>query len=350
MSQSSAAIIVRTVGHARLGQAILSLRMQTHRNLRIVLVLANPDFTPDPALIDARIDVVTTDTWLPRPQAANRGLDAARADFIGFLDEDDWLAPTHVATLVSALAAKSGFALAYSDTVIVSEPREVMSRGYWKRRFAKYPVFTIHAALFDSRLVAQGCRFDPHLDLMEDWDFWLQCAEKTDFLHVHEATAYYDPTTGTSGTGRITNLDYWSSDIAKIQLRGKWIAKYRAIEDASREALTQAEALIASRELYRARVLLVSALQVDPGNPSLLNRLSLCLHGLGDPVSALKALRRACDVDRSSFKLWLQKALLEHACGKGTAATHSLQVAQSLARSSTAIAKLASATQLIGGS
>ena len=350
MGQPSATIIVRTVGHARLEQAILSLHRQTHDNLRIVLVLANPDFRPDPSLLDGRIDVVTTDRWLPRPQAANRGLDVARADFIGFLDEDDWLAPNHVATLVSALAGKTGCALAYSDTVIVGEPSEVMSRGYWKRRFAKYPVFTIHAALFASSLVAQGCRFDPHLDLMEDWDFWLQCAEKTDFLHVREATAYYDPTTGTSGTGRITNLDYWSSDIAKIQLRSKWIEKYRAIETASREALVEAEALIASKDLERARVLLLGALRVDPGNPSLLNRLSLCLHGLGDPSLALKALRRACDVDRGSFKLWLQTALLEHACGKQRAATRTLQVAKNLATSAGAKAKLAAATQLIEGS
>jgi glycosyltransferase involved in cell wall biosynthesis len=350
MNKPSAAIIVRTVGHARLGQAISSLHRQTYDNLRIVLVLANPDFRPDPTLLDERVEVVSTDRWLPRPQAANRGLDAARADFVGFLDEDDWLAPTHVATLVSALAGKSGGALAYSDTVIVGEPQEVMSRGYWKRRLAKFPVFTIHAALFASSLVAQGCRFDTHLDLMEDWDFWLQCAEKTDFLHVREATAYYDPTTGTSGTGRITNLDYWSSDIAKIQLRGKWIAKYRAIEASSREALTQAEILIASKNLERARVLLIGALQIDPGNPALLNRLSLCLHGLGDPALALKALRRACDVDRNSFRLWLQTALLEHACGKQRAAARTLQVAQNLATSAAAKAKLASATQLIEGS
>jgi hypothetical protein len=24
---------------------------------------------------------------------------------------------------------------------------------------------------------ASGCRFDPDLDLVEDWDFWLQCVE-----------------------------------------------------------------------------------------------------------------------------------------------------------------------------
>src|SRR5208282_6413234 len=120
-----------------------------------------------------------------------------------------------------------------------------------------------------------------------------------------------------------------------------------AIEEASREALAQAGVLVASKELERARVLLVGALQVDPGNPSLLNRLALCLHDLGDPVLALRALRRACDVDRGSFKLWLQRALLEHACGKRMAATHTLQVAQTLATSAAAKAKLASATLLI---
>jgi hypothetical protein len=349
MPPPSVTIIVRTIGHPRLPRALASLAAQTHANLATLVVVADPAFALPPALVTERVTVLPTTVRLPRPLAANRGLDHARGDYIGFLDEDDWLAPAHVATLVAALESDRGYALAYGDTVIASEPPTTMSRGYWKQRFQDFPVFTIHGALFASRLVAAGCRFDPGFDLVEDWDFWLQCAELTDFLHVPVATAYYDPVTGTSGTGQAENRDPSRSERGKARLAAKWLARYRALEDASREALQRAATLIAANDFAGARSVALTALQADPGNPLLLNRLALALVRLGDRAAALAALRRACDVDRGAFDLWLQRAWLEHVCGERDAAMKSLDCARSLATDEASTARVASVAAGIAG-
>jgi hypothetical protein len=349
VSSQSVAIIVRTIGHPHLARAIASLRAQTHASLAVILVIANPAFTPAPALVDGGVRVIPTDVWLPRPLAANRGLDAARADLIGFLDEDDWLAPGHVAALVAALAAHPGYALTYSDTVIAGAAPVVMSRGYWKLRFQDFPVFTINAALFASHLAASGCRFDPDLDLVEDWDFWLQCAERTDFLHVRGATAHYDPASGTSGTGHADNRDPMKSRHDKALLGRKWVARYQAIDAASATALRLANERIAAGAHDAGRELLLTALGVDPGNPLLLNRLALCLRHLGDPRTALAAMRRACDVDRRTSELWLQLALLCHECGERIEAAQALEHARTLPMDAAVEARLAAAAATIEG-
>ena len=350
MSSPSVAIIVRTIGHPHLARALASLRMQTHADLAVILVIANPAFAPDLSLIGAGVHAIPTDTWLPRPLAANRGLDAADAAFIGFLDEDDWLAPDHVAALVAALNADPGYALAYSDTVIAGERPAVMSRGYWKLRLQDFPVFTIHAALFASSLVTSGCRFDPDLDLVEDWDFWLQCAEKTDFLHVGVATAHYDPASGSSGTGHAGNRDAMKSRQDKAMLGHKWLARYRALDAASAKALRLADERIAAGAHEHGREVLLTALRVDPGNPMLLNRLALCLRRLGDLRSALAAMRRACDVDRKTPDLWLQRVLLSHECGERAEAARSLAYARTLAMDAGLEARLAAAAVAIDAS
>ena len=105
MQAATVAIIVRTIGHRHLTRAIASLLAQTHANLEIMLVVARPECDTKPSLLDPRVRVINTAVSLPRALAANRGLEATHADLIGFLDEDDWLAPAHVETLVAALTA-----------------------------------------------------------------------------------------------------------------------------------------------------------------------------------------------------------------------------------------------------
>jgi hypothetical protein len=60
-------------------------------------------------------------------------------------------------------------------------------------------------------------------------------------------------------------------------------------------------------------------------------------------------LRRACDVDRGSLDLWLQRAWLEHLCGERDAALKSLGCARSLATDAASEARVASVAAGIGG-
>ena len=95
----------------------------------------------------------------------------------------------------------------------------------------------------------------------------------------------------------------------------KWLTRYRAIDATSAQALRVADERIAASAYEAGRDGLLAALRIDPGNPMLLNRLAACLRPVGDPRTALAAMRRACDVDRRASELWVQLALLNHECG-----------------------------------
>ena len=56
--------------------------------------------------------------------------------------------------------------------------------------------------LFARELLDQGCRFDENFDIFEDWDFWLQLSQHTDFHHIDKCTAFYR-SGGTSQTAEL---------------------------------------------------------------------------------------------------------------------------------------------------
>lgn len=327
-------IIVRTMGRPELSRALDSLRAQTWKDLEIVLVVANPAFDAT-QLAAANIRIVAPGTKLIRPLACNAGLDAATGQWIGFLDEDDWLEPDHIACLMAALTAPGAPLLAYSDMLAHEGGREVVSStGYWKRQFAEHPVFWIVTALFSRRLVDEfGCRFDADFVLLEDWDFFVQCAEWTDCLHVPGVTAHYAASAGESGGGAGVNRDDARLKPYIERMSAKWGMRYGSLIASADDALAQAKTAMEQARWNEAESLLMRGLQADPGHPALLNRLALCRRQAGDWPGVLAALRRACDSDRGAFPLYADYALVAHKLGSAEEARAALANLQSLARS-----------------
>ena len=130
------------------------------------------------------IHLVPTDVALARSRAANKALSLARGEFALILDDDDWIAPDHISTLVKALKATPGFDVAYSrtqavDQDLVAENMPLMGLPFDAMRLLAGNWMPLHSVLFSIRLRDLGCRFDEQLDLYEDWDFWLQAAQQT---------------------------------------------------------------------------------------------------------------------------------------------------------------------------
>ncbi len=174
----------------------------------------------------------------------------------------------------------------------------------------------IVSALFSRRLVDEfGCCFDAQFVLLEDWDFFVQCAVFSDSLHVHAATAHYDAHSETSGGGSGINRDNARLKPYLDLLTQKWDGRCaQLIAHADRE-LDLANAAIRSQDFVTAQQHLDAGLAVDPGNPHLLNRLALCRRQAGDWRGVLLALRRACDSDRDAFPMYCDLAQLEHRFG-----------------------------------
>lgn len=232
---SRVSMIVRSMARPELGRALASLAAQTHDDLEIVLVDATGGAHPSPPPTCGRFPIAFVAGSKPRtrPVAANAGLEAASGDYLGFLDDDDALDPTHVANLVDALALQPERAVAYTHA------REVDARGATVRvrnePYSRFLLFQdsyipINAVLF-RRALLEHCQFDATLEVAEDWDFWIQASVVSDFIAIPQVTAIYHSDLGTSGTGAGANHDrpkvarFWARIAAKWQVTGEALAR-----------------------------------------------------------------------------------------------------------------------------
>lgn len=227
--------IVRSMDRESLSQALQSLADQRHPNLEIVVVNAKgPGHRPlPPQLGRYPLRLVGTGEPLDRSRAANVGLDAAQGDLIFFLDDDDIVYPEHVETLVQALADNPTMRCAYAGVRVefyrdgqlvgVFDLNQPFDRHrLWGRNF-----LPIHAVLFERSLLALGCRFDESLEVYEDWDFWTQLSQHTDFVHVDRVTCCYR-NAGQSGFGEKPAEEVVSQ--GKIHYFDKWRTRWTGLQ------------------------------------------------------------------------------------------------------------------------
>jgi len=197
MSAPLVSVLVRSVSRATLSTTLESLIAQKYTAIEVWVVAAVTNHAPLPVgLDDPRIRLVPTDTPLHRSVAANKALALAQGRYALILDDDDWIAPEHIGTLVEALEQHPEHTVAYSQAQTVNaegaaEGMAVLGLPYDPMRLLAGNWMPPHSVLFRTRLRELGCRFDEQLDLYEDWDFWLQAATHSDFLFVPVTTAFY---------------------------------------------------------------------------------------------------------------------------------------------------------------
>ena len=224
-------VICRTVGRVTLTEALASIAEQTHRDIEVVLVnaaCADLDALLPPAF-PFPVNLVSGEAKLPRSDAANAGLDASAGDFLLFLDDDDWIAPAHISRLLSTLESQPQDGVAYSSARKVSATGEPVgvdfNQDFDPILLMRDNFIPIHSVLFRKSLLTHNCRFDTELEVYEDWDFWIQLSQYTNFQHVEGVTAFYREG-GDSETDANTIDDRFSTDnilgISRARVYEKW--------------------------------------------------------------------------------------------------------------------------------
>ncbi len=223
-------IIVRTVNRGSyLRDCLRSLAFQDYPNLEVVIV--NDGGPSLRGLIESlpfklRSKVVELAHNTGRSFAGNCGLEQATGEYLGFLDDDDIFYPFHISSLMSALLERNHLVV-YSDAYRAEQIRApfddtqyittrhsvVYSRDFDFTKLLQGNYIPILCALFSRECLAYGARFDPLLEVLEDWDFWLQLAPRFQFHHLHEITSEYRVRKdGTNTQGTHEELWKWSRD------------------------------------------------------------------------------------------------------------------------------------------
>ncbi|GJM11780.1 MAG: hypothetical protein DHS20C12_01830 [Pseudohongiella sp.] len=227
-------IICRTLGRLELQQALKSIAAQDYPAIEIVLVDASGEDSLDSSASgDRSLRLVTTHAPLSRSQAANAGLEAASGKYIQFLDDDDWIAPNHISQLVATLEANDDLSVAYSSTQKTNSKGEsldyVFDQDFDPILLMRDNYIPIHAILFEGALLRNGCRFDEAFDIYEDWDFWLQLSQHTDFQHIDSITAFYREGGDSETAAEDTRLRYAADNAlgrSRAAIFEKWLPEW----------------------------------------------------------------------------------------------------------------------------
>ncbi len=263
-------VIIRSMDRHTLEQALNSLAWQSYSHFEIVVVDATGGrHRPLPERCgSAPLRLLLGEAPLMRSAAANFGMSQAHGDFLLLLDDDDWLLPHHLATLVAALQANPQAPAAYSDIRCVDsdgKPQGVVYDAPFVRgRLLVENFLPIHAVLFRRQVLTTDCHMHLDLDRYEDWDFWRQVARQGDFIHVPGVGGEYRIGNG-SGFGvtagddaaqqaRLLSLGWWahwSEDDAAAVLQWARQNSYEVRKQQSQLSAQAEKLAVLARELER---------------------------------------------------------------------------------------------------
>ena len=152
---------------------------------------------------------------------------------------------------------------------------------------------TIHSALFHRSLVEEGARFDPAFLLMEDRDFFVNCASRTAFGFVDATTCIWHAHIGESGMGHGVSADPAIRERYLPMLHAKWEHLFDEWRSQLQGLLFYGQHLIRENKPGEALQYLEQAVRVAPRD---INALNLCgmanLHA-GNPARAEQLMRQA---------------------------------------------------------
>ncbi|MBP8139130.1 MAG: glycosyltransferase family 2 protein, partial [Burkholderiales bacterium] len=147
-----------------LPRALASVAMQDYPAIEVVLVAAcGPSHRPiDASAYPFRLNWVVRDGPLPRPSAANAGIEAATGAFVTMLDHDDEFLEGHLSALAAALAANPDAGAAYTRFEVCEQGALFTTVGRPFHRLALFEKSYIHHSglLYRRSLLDTGIRYD----------------------------------------------------------------------------------------------------------------------------------------------------------------------------------------------
>lgn len=201
-------IIVRTKDRPKLLlKALKSISEQTYRPIEVVLVNdGGCDLDIDEIkdfLGDIPLNYIRLEQNSGRAHAGNVGIENAKGEYIGFLDDDDEFYLNHISSIISLLI-NLDYYIAYTDTEIIyrkynpekqelenKEKKVFISKDFSYKDILLENYIPLISLIFSREVFTNVGRFDESLDIYEDWDYLIRCSQHYHFYHINKTTAKY---------------------------------------------------------------------------------------------------------------------------------------------------------------
>lgn len=273
MSAPDVSVIVRSVGRPTLARTLASIALQHEVSLEVLLVAASgPAHPPPPGTGAYPIRFIASPVPLARAAAANAGLDAAAGRWITWLDDDDEWLVGHLRGLLDAAATQPSAGVVHSLASVRIDGEPDRSFGHPLAVSELYEENFLHpsTALVAREHVAGGCRCDESLLMHEDWDWFLQCAQRAKFHFVRQQTFVWHAGIGDSGAGGGRNIDAAAMRRATAVVHAKWAAARARLQAALAPLHEHARSAVGRGEWAPAAAGIRAALALNPNDPDAL--------------------------------------------------------------------------------
>ena len=236
-------VVVPTRNRARLLQRTLqSVLNQSTGDLEVIVV--DDGSTDNPQAIsaasDPRVTVLRNPETTGVSRARNRGIAAARGEWIAFCDDDDLWAPTKLQEQLTA-AGRASADWAYTGDVNVDDDLRVLSGGPPPDPAAVLALLPRGNPLASggsnvvvrSTILAKVGGFDATLRRTEDWDLWIRIARTGPPAYVprplvayrfHRGNVVWDPREMVNEARQIATRYGYPVDVTAMQRRAAWAA------------------------------------------------------------------------------------------------------------------------------
>jgi glycosyltransferase involved in cell wall biosynthesis len=229
-------VVIASYNMARyMALAVESALNQTYRNVEVLVI--DDGSTDDTPAVIARFSVDDRVRYISqrnRGQAAakNRGIRAARGDYIAFLDADDYWAPERLALQVPLLMQSNKTGVVYSRLRYIDEAgnESSISDNELFRGKVSGALFVRNFIAFGTSLVRRECfermgGFDESLRMGIDYDLWLRISTEYDFDYIDRPLLYYR-----RWSGQMSN-DTMARYLNGIQIMTRFLEKYPGLID-----------------------------------------------------------------------------------------------------------------------
>jgi glycosyltransferase involved in cell wall biosynthesis len=195
-----------------LDRAVASVLAQTHRNWELLLI-ADGNLEPVSRILeqvdDSRIRLILRPESSGRGAARQAGLEAARGDFLAFLDADDWMYPERLTRQAVLMEENRDLALVCGGMIVEDDhdriagvrrdPVEPNRVHVFEPQLDDPPLLNAASMLRLDQVGNMG--YDPRLDRGEDSDFFYRFLRNRAFLFHSDIVYCYREYDSFSMTG-----------------------------------------------------------------------------------------------------------------------------------------------------